>query len=40
MTEMQNLNCEWFFRSGWFEVLTDLDGEVLIQRMNEEVYAA
>ena len=33
-------DCERFFRSGWFEVLTDLDGEVLIQRMNEEVYAA
>ena len=30
---------ERFFRSGWFEVLTDLNGEVLIQRMNEEVYA-
>ena len=33
-------DCERFFRSGWFEVLTDLNGEVLIQRMNEEVYAA
>ena len=32
-------DCERFFRSGWFEVLTDLNGEVLIQRMNEEVYA-
>ncbi len=33
-------DCERFFRSGWFEVLTELNGEVLIQRMNEEVYAA
>lgn len=33
-------DCERFFRSGWFEVLTDLNGEVLIQRMNEEGYAA
>ena len=33
-------NCERFFRSGWFERLTDLNGEVLIRKLNEEVYAA
>lgn len=33
-------DCERFFRSGWFERLTDLDGEVLIRKLNEEVYAA
>ena len=31
---------ERFFRSGWFERLTDLNGEVLIRKLNEEVYAA
>lgn len=33
-------DCERFFRSGWFERLTDLNGEVLIRKLNEEVYAA
>ena len=32
-------DCERFFRSGWFERLTDLNGEVLIRKLNEEVYA-
>ena len=27
---------ERFFRSGWFSVLTNLDGEVLIQKLKEE----
>ena len=31
-------DCERFF--GWFERLTDLNGEVLIRKLNEEVYAA
>ena len=39
-TQYVKQDCERFFRSDWFEVLTDLDGEVLIQRMNKEVYAA
>lgn len=29
--------CEVFFRSGWFELLTDLDGEVLIEKIQREV---
>jgi len=28
---------ERFFRSGWFGVLTKLDPELLIKRLNEEV---
>lgn len=28
--------CERFFRSDWFSVLTDLDGEELIHRLNRE----
>ena len=28
-----------FFRSGWFKVLTDLDPEALIERLNKEVSA-
>lgn len=27
---------ERFFRSDWYELLTDLDGELLIRRLNEE----
>ena len=29
---------ERFFRSGWFGVLTDLDGELLMQKIQEEVF--
>ena len=29
--------CEKFFRSSWFMVLTDLDGEVLIEAIQNEV---
>jgi len=29
--------CERFFRSGWFGILTDLDGEVLIEKIRKEV---
>ena len=32
-------NCERFFRSEWFSILTDLDGESLIQRLRAEVKA-
>ncbi len=28
---------ERFFRSGWFSVLTTLDPEILIRKLNEEV---
>lgn len=31
-------DCERFFRSGWFQTLTSLDGEVLIQKLHREVY--
>ena len=29
--------CERFFRSGWFAVLTSIDGEVLIEKLKAEV---
>ena len=28
---------KWFFRSGWFAVLTDLDPEALITELNREI---
>ena len=28
---------ERFFRSGWYQVLTEVDGEMLIRRLLEEV---
>lgn len=28
--------CERFFRSSWFQALTELDGEVLIQKLYKE----
>ena len=31
---------ETFFRSAWFEVLTDVEGEYLIARIRKEVEAA
>jgi len=34
----RKLECERFFRSGWFEVLTSLDGEVLLDKLYQEVY--
>ena len=33
--EVDSLEC--FFRSGWYSVLTDVDGEFLIQKLREEV---
>ena len=32
-------SCEGFFRSNWYSVLTSVDPEYLIQRLNEEVNA-
>lgn len=29
--------CQSFFRSDWFNVLTDIDGEMLIRKLDEEV---
>ena len=29
--------CERFFRSGWYQVLTSVDGEYLIEKLREEV---
>ena len=31
--------CERFFRSEWFKILTTLDGESLIQKLRAEVKA-
>ena len=31
-------DCERFFRSGWFQTLTSLDSEVLIEKLYREVY--
>jgi len=28
--------CERFFRSGWFSVLTDLDGRLILRKLKEE----
>ena len=35
-TEENIKDLEEFFRSDWFKTLTDLDGEMLIKRLNEE----
>lgn len=29
-------DCERFFRSEWFQVLSNLDGEALLERLKEE----
>ena len=29
-------DCERFFRSEWFTMLTDVDGQMLLQRLQEE----
>ena len=31
------LEIEKFFRSGWYSILTDVDGEYLIRRLQEEI---
>lgn len=38
IVKTRKLECERFFRSGWFEVLTSLDGEVLLDKLYQEVY--
>jgi len=30
------MECERFFRSGWYKTLTSVDGEYLIQKLREE----
>ena len=30
------IRCEKFFRSSWYEVLTDVDGEYLIKKLRKE----
>lgn len=29
--------CERFFRSGWYQTLTSVDGEYLIERLRKEI---
>ena len=29
-------DCESFFRSGWFSALTNIDGQMLIEKLKEE----
>lgn len=36
--KIRKLECERFFRSSWFQTLTSLDGEVLIEKLHWEVY--
>lgn len=31
------MECERFFRSGWYGALTTVDGELLIRKLREEV---
>ena len=31
-------DCEAFFRSAWFQFLTDVDGENILRRLQEEKY--
>ena len=31
------LEIEKFFRSGWYSILTDVDGEYLIRRLRDEI---
>lgn len=33
------VECEKFFRSTWFEVLTKINGEVLIEKLRQEVHS-
>lgn len=35
----ERLSLEQFFQSGWFGILTDLDGEVLMEKIKLEVVA-
>lgn len=38
-TKQQLEELEFFFRSDWYKTLTELDGEYLMQRLQEEVRA-
>ena len=29
-------DCEWFFRSDWFEELTSVDGSVILRKLKQE----
>ena len=31
------MECEHFFRSGWYQALTSVDGEYLIRKLREEI---
>lgn len=33
------MECERFFRSGWYSVLTNVSGEYLIEQLRKEVQA-
>ena len=33
----QTMECERFFRSGWYQLLTAVDGEYLIERLRAEI---
>nr|DAJ97233.1 MAG TPA: hypothetical protein [Caudoviricetes sp.] len=37
--EKQRIECESFFCSEWYRILTRLDCEILIQKLNREVYS-
>lgn len=32
--------CESFFRSEWFDLLTNVDGELIIEKVKGEVYGS
>jgi len=35
--QARKAECEHFFRSGWFGILTDLDAEVLMEKIRKEI---
>ena len=35
-TLSDTMECEYFFRSGWYAALTNVDGEYLIYKLREE----
>ena len=37
--KLEAMECERFFRSKWYSVLTSVDGEYLMKRLREEVEA-
>lgn len=36
-TQEKMREIEWFFRSDWFHLMTDLDGEMILERLRKEV---